>query len=94
VLTFECLSEVAQTVDPARLQAAVWEFRQGGSGLPQQILKLLPAAQTDILSIAVALVTIAIEDLGGAAWIEGISPGLADAEARHHAAAGDSPHAT
>jgi hypothetical protein len=34
------------------------------------------------LVIMVALATVAIEDLGGVAWLEDISPGLAQAEAR------------
>ncbi len=87
VLTFEHLSAVARSVDPVRLQAAISELRRDLSGPPQQVLKLLPAVWADTLVIAVALATIAIEDLGGAAWIEGISPGLTDAEARHQAPA-------
>jgi hypothetical protein len=82
VLTFECLSAVARSIDPVRLQAAIRESRQELSGPPQQVLKLLPVLWADTLTITVALATIAIEDLGGVAWIESISPGLADAEAR------------
>jgi len=43
----------------------------------------------DMLVIAVSLATIIIEDLGGPAWFEEISPGLADAEARHQATSQD-----
>lgn len=39
-----------------------------------------------MLIITVALAASVIEDLGGADWLEGISPGLADVEARHEAA--------
>ena len=92
VLTFEHLSAVARSVDPVRLQAGICELRQDLSGPPQQVMKLLPAVWADTLVIVVALATIAIEDLGGAAWIEGISPGLADAEARHQVSAGDLRH--
>ena len=86
VLSFEQLSATARTVDPARLQAAIREFRQSAPDQPEQILKLLPSPWGDALVITVALATIAIEDLGGAAWLEDISPGLAQAEARHQAA--------
>ena len=85
VLTFEHLSTVARVVDPVRLQAGIRELREDLSGPPQQVLKLLPAVWADTLVIAVALATIAIEDLGGTAWIEGISPGITEAEARHQA---------
>lgn len=34
------------------------------------------------LVIMVALATVAIEDLGGVAWLEDISPGLAQAQAQ------------
>jgi hypothetical protein len=47
------------------------------------------APWTDILIITTALATIVVEDLGGAAWLEEISPGLTDAEARHQAAIQD-----
>jgi hypothetical protein len=86
VLTFEHLSSAARTVDPARLQAAIREFRQATAYQPQQILQLLPAVWTDMLIITLALATIVIEDLGGVAWLEEISPGPADARARHEAA--------
>jgi hypothetical protein len=92
VLTFEHLAAAARSVDPARLQASICELRRDLSGPPRQILKLLPAVWADTLIVTVALATIAIEDLGGAAWIEGISPGIADAEARHQVSAGDLPH--
>ena len=85
VLTFEQLAATALTVDPVRLQAVIREFRQSALEQPEQVLKLLPAIWRDTLIITVALATIAIEDLGGAAWLEDISPGLTQAEARHQA---------
>jgi hypothetical protein len=94
VLNFENLAAVARTVDPARLQAAICEFRQGIEGPPKQVLDLLPVVLADTLTIAVALATIALEDLGGAAWMEAISPGLTDAETRYQAATGDLQDAT
>jgi hypothetical protein len=85
VLTFEQLAATARTVDPIRLQAVVREFRQSALEQPEQVLKLLPPIWADTLIITVAVATIAIEDLGGAAWLEDISPGLAQAEAQHQA---------
>lgn len=64
VLSFERLAAVARTVDAARLQAAIREFRQGVSGPPQQILKLLPPGWTEALTVTSALAAIAVEDLG------------------------------
>jgi len=83
ILTFEQLSATARMVDPVRLQAAVREYRQPAPDQPEEVLKLLPPILRDTLIITVALATIAIEDLGGAAWLEDISPGLTQAEARH-----------
>ena len=83
--TFEQLAATARTVDPVRMQAVIREFRQSALEQPEQVLKLLPAIWRDTLIITVALATIAIEDLGGAAWLEDISPGLTQAEARHQA---------
>ena len=85
VLTFEQLAATARTVDPVRLQAVVREFRHSALEQPQQVLKLLPAIWADTLIITVAVATVAIEDLGGAVWLEEISPGLTQAEARHQA---------
>ena len=83
VLTFEQLAATARTVAPVRLQAVIREFRQSALKQPEQVLKLLPPIWRDTLIITVALATIAIEDLGGAAWLEDISPGLTQAETRH-----------
>jgi len=76
VLTFEQLSATARSVDPARLRAVVREYRQPALDQPEQVLKPLPPIWRETLIITVALATIAIEDLGGAAWLEDISPGL------------------
>lgn len=88
VLTFEQFAATARRVDPVRLQAIIREFRQSALEQPEQVLKLLPPIWRDTLIITVALATIAIEDLGGAAWLEEISPGLTQAEARHQAPLG------
>ena len=81
--SIEQLAATARTVAPVRLQAVIREFRQSALKQPEQVLKLLPPIWRDTLIITVALATIAIEDLGGAAWLEDISPGLTQAEARH-----------
>lgn len=80
VLNFERLSAAAQTVDPARLQAAVLELRRTAAEHPLDAWELLPLVWKDMLIITGALANIVIEDLGGAAWFEEVSPGLADAE--------------
>jgi hypothetical protein len=81
VLSFKRLAVAAQTVDPVRLQTTIREFRQEVPGQLIDTFKLLPVVWRDTLMIVVALAAIIIEDLGGLAWFEGISPGIADAEA-------------
>jgi hypothetical protein len=83
VLTFARLAAAAQTVDPARLQSTIREFRQTVEDHPQEMWMLLPVVWRDTLIIVLALATVIIDDLGGSAWIEKVSPGLADAEATY-----------
>jgi hypothetical protein len=83
ILNFERLSFAARTVDPVRLQAAIREFRSEVEGPSQQLLGMIPSVHADMLAIAVALTVIVLEDLGGAAWLETVSPGITAAEERH-----------
>jgi hypothetical protein len=83
VITFEQLSSAAKTVDPARLQMAIRDFREATAYEAPPALKLLPPALADVLAVAIGLTTVMIEDLGGVDWFEQISPGASDAETRY-----------